>query len=87
MTTTLPGGLGDICAPPPGSPAVGPVPIGSTVDADQGRSVTFNLGSLNNPGPATALRLSYTAIVIDNPENVRGINLNMGNPRPGSAAS
>ena len=88
VTTTLLGGLGDICAPPPGSPVVGPVPIGSTVDADQGRRVTFNLGSLNNPGPANAvLRLSYTAVVIDNPGNVRGVNLNDESPGPGSAAS
>ena len=77
VTTTLPGGLGDICAPPPGSPAIGPVPIGSTADADQGRSVTFALGSLTNPGPANAvLRLSYRAVVLDNPENVRSVNLN-----------
>ena len=77
LTTTLPGGLGDICAPPPGSPVVGPEPVGSTTDVDQGRRVTFDLGSLTNPNPANAvLRLRYTAVVIDNPGNVRGVNLN-----------
>ena len=33
--------------------------------------------TLTNPGPANAtLTLRYTAVVIDNPENVRGVSLN-----------
>jgi LPXTG-site transpeptidase (sortase) family protein len=39
--------------------------------------VTFDLGNVTNAGPGNAtLTLRYTAVVIDNPENVRSVNLN-----------
>ena len=73
LTTSLPGGFTDVCALP-GNPTVAAEPPGAV--ADQGRRVTFNLGTINNPGPGNAtLTLRYTAVAIDNPENIRGVRL------------
>ncbi len=73
LTTSLPGGFTDVCALP-GNPTVAAEPPGGV--ADQGRRVTFNLGTMNNPGPGNAtLTLRYTAVAIDNPGNIRGVRL------------
>jgi LPXTG-site transpeptidase (sortase) family protein len=74
LATSLPGGFTDVCNLP-ANPAVAAEPPGGV--ADQGRRITFDLGALSNPGPASAtLTLRYTAVVLDNPENVRGLSLN-----------
>ena len=74
LTTSLSGGFTDVCDLP-ANPSVAAEPPGGV--ADQGRRVTFTLGTLTNPGPANAtLTLRYTAVVINNPENVRGVSLN-----------
>lgn len=74
LTTSLPGGFAAVCDLP-ANPTVTAEPPGGV--ANQGRRVTFTLGTLANPGPASAtLTLRYTAVVIDNPENVRGVTLN-----------
>jgi len=74
LITTLPGGFADICAPPT-NPAISAEPPGDV--EDQGRRLTFDLGTLSNPDAVSAtLRLRYTVVVIDNPGNARGVSLN-----------
>ncbi|MCX6070191.1 MAG: sortase [Chloroflexi bacterium] len=61
------------------SPGVAEEPAGSGNAEDQGRRVTFNLGTMTNAGPGDAtLTLLYSAVAIDNAGNVRGVNLNNG---------
>ncbi|MCJ7512385.1 MAG: sortase, partial [Anaerolineales bacterium] len=75
LTTIPAGAFAAACA----SPTVAEEPAGSGAAEDQGRRVTFNLGSMTSAGPGVAtLTLIYEAVVIDNPGNVRGVNLNNG---------
>ena len=73
LTTNLPGGFAAACA----SPSVSEEPTGSSDPADQGRRVSFDLGTITNPGPGDAtLTLVYEAVALDNAGNVRGVSLN-----------
>ena len=76
LITTLPGGFADVCNPP-ANPTVGAEPPGSLTDPEQGRRVVFDLGTISNPDASNAtLTLIYDAVVIDNPDNARGVDLN-----------
>jgi len=67
LTTDHAGGFADVCA----NPSVAALPPGAA--ADQGRQVTFDLGTLDNPGATQAtLSLRYQAVVLDIAGNGRG---------------
>ncbi len=67
LTTDHSGGFTDACA----NPTVAALPPGAL--ADQGRQVTFDLGTLDNPGSGEAtLTLQYRAIVLDIVDSGRG---------------
>ena len=69
LATSWPGGFAAACA----GPTVAEEPAGSSAAEDQGRRVTFSLGTLTSPGPADAsLTLRYRAVVLDNTPNSRG---------------
>ena len=69
LTTDRPGGFAAACS----TPTVAEEPAGSGAAEDQGRRVTFDLGSITSPGPGDAtLTLRYRAVVLDNADNGRG---------------
>ena len=61
---------------PSTNPTVGPEPTGNTTAVNQGRRITFNLGTLTNSDTdnATAEKLTFTyrAVVLNNTANVKG---------------
>ena len=82
LTTDLAGGFADACAPntgspPSGNPSIEPELLTSTDAVDQGRRITFDLGTLTNAnaaGPET-LTITYRTVVLDSANNVRGLDL------------
>ncbi|MDW8226589.1 MAG: sortase, partial [Anaerolineales bacterium] len=76
ITTTLPGGF-DAACDEPANPQVLTEPIGSTNQADDGRRIVFNLGTVTNGGVSDAVvRIRYQAVVLDNIENQENLALN-----------
>ena len=70
LTTSITGGFSSICSTPTVDDAGG----GTTVDV--GRHVTFDFGTLTNPGPDdVSLTVTYRAVVLDNAGNVSAVNL------------
>src|SRR5690606_10415770 len=69
LTTSNPLGFADICANPTVDDAGGGTPV------DVGRRVTFNFGTLTNPGAPQALTIDYRAVVLDSAANVSGTDL------------
>ncbi|MCC6299155.1 MAG: sortase [Anaerolineales bacterium] len=69
LTTSNPLGFADICANPTVDDAGGGTPV------DVGRRVTFNFGTLTNPGAPQTLTIDYRAVVLDSAANVSGVNL------------
>jgi LPXTG-site transpeptidase (sortase) family protein len=71
LTTTV-GTFDDVCA----SPTVSEEPSGSPDDEDQGRRVLFDFGDLANPTAGVeTLTVRYTAAVLNNADNLRGLDL------------
>jgi LPXTG-site transpeptidase (sortase) family protein len=71
--TTTRGDFATVCS----TPTVSTEPGGSPNPADQGRRVEFDFGDVGNPtGSAGSLTVRYTAVVLNNIENQRGISLN-----------
>ncbi|OGO71216.1 MAG: hypothetical protein A2Z37_07255 [Chloroflexi bacterium RBG_19FT_COMBO_62_14] len=74
LTTTM-GTFDDVCD----SPTVSEEPPGSGAAADQGRQVGFDFGDVGNPtGTSQSLTVRYTVVVLNNADNLRGIDLNNG---------
>jgi LPXTG-site transpeptidase (sortase) family protein len=70
LTTDVAGGFASICANPTVDNA------GGTTTVDVGRRVTFDFGTLtNDTGSDQTLEIRYRAVVLDNAENVSGVNL------------
>ncbi len=69
LTTTVVGGFPAVCAAPTVDDAGG----GTTTDV--GRRVTFNFGTLTNPGAPQTLTIDYRAVVLDSAANVSGVTL------------
>lgn len=69
LITDVVGGFPAICATPTVDDAGG----GTTVDV--GRRVTFNFGTLTNPGAPQTLTIDYRAVVLDSAANVSGVDL------------
>ncbi len=73
--TTSVGTFDDVCD----SPTVSEEPGGSGAAADQGRRVSFDFGDVGNPtGTSQSLTVRYTAVVLNNAGNIRGVDLNNG---------
>lgn len=82
IVTTLPGGFNAACAPDSINPALGNPSVQSPTadDADQGRTLIFDFADMantNDPGTGSDenLTIRYTAVVIDNLANARGLSL------------
>lgn len=69
LTTSNPLGFADVCANPTVDDAGGGTPL------DVGRRVTFNFGTLTNPGAPQTLTIDYRAVVLDSAANVSGVDL------------
>lgn len=83
LQTSLSGGFAAACSPNPSNPILGNPSIqGEGVeDTDQGRTIVFDFEDIaNNNDPVTGddetLTIYYTAVVIDNIDNSRGLSLN-----------
>jgi len=69
LTTDASGGFGAVCA----NPTVSASPNDSLDAVDQGRSIDFNLGNLNNASSAAIpLVIRYQAVVLNNIDNENG---------------
>jgi LPXTG-site transpeptidase (sortase) family protein len=69
LTTSNPLGFADICANPTVDDAGG----GTTTDVR--RRVTYNFGTLTNPGAPQSLTIEYRAVVLDSAGNQSGVQL------------
>ena len=66
LTTDVVGGFPTVCSAPTVDDAGGGTPL------DVGRRVTFNFGTLTNPGAPQTLTIDYRAVVLDSAGNVSG---------------
>ncbi len=72
LTNNLPAQFDTTC----NTPAITAEPAGSLEPANQGRNVLFDFGDVTNAGRVDAtLTLDYFVYVLDNAENIRGVNL------------
>lgn len=69
LTTSNPLGFADVCANPTVDDGGGGFPV------DVGRRVTFNFGTLTNPGLPQTLTIDYRAVALDSAANVSGVDL------------
>ncbi len=74
LTSSI-GAFSNACNPPT-NPTVGPEPVGDGTAVNQGRRITFNLGTLTNSDTANAtaekLTVTYRAVVLNSTANVKG---------------